>query len=311
MKRILTLAGALLLAACTALPALAGPNSVVLTQRNAANTANVIRTMEDPASTGMLVYNPATGQAGFLTIGPGLSASSGVLSAPVVAGSIGQQGIQGIQGVPGRDGRDGTNGLNGTNGLSGFDGKNAYELATVSGFNGTLQAWLASLKGAAGADGLSIVGATGPQGAPGIGIKGDKGDTGATGAQGVPGTPAPTFNYGLPVARTLALSTSYQATNTAKPAIVTISPVCSASLTLAGGTTCTLQARIGTAPLTCSSGVVVATWTNGNTGALTVGLSLNQIVGAPYGINLPTGASFILCPTAGTFTVTAVEQSAG
>ena len=113
------------------------------------------------------------------------------------------------------------------------------------------------------------------------------------------------------MARTLALSTAYQATNTAKPAIVTVSPSCSASLTLAGGTTCTLQARIGAAPLTCSTGAVVATWTNGNTGALTVGLSLNQTVGSPYGINVPTGASFILCPTSGTFTVTAAEQSAG
>lgn len=271
MTRTLTFAAALLLAACTALPALAGPNSVVFTQRNAANTANVIRTLEDPVSTGMLIYNPASGAASFLVPGAGLTIDGNMLRASVPEGPAGPAGAKGDPGDPGRDG---------TNGI---DGK----------------------------DGVSIVGPTGPQGVPGIGVKGDKGDTGATGAQGAPGTPAPTFNFGLPAVRTLALTTPYQATNPAKPAIVTVSPQCSASLTLAGGTTCTLQARIGVAPLTCSSGTVVATWTNGNTGALTVGLSLNQIVGAPYGINLPTGASFILCPTAGTFTVTAAEQSAG
>lgn len=129
---------------------------------------------------------------------------------------------------------------------------------------------------------------------------------------GTPTIPAAyTFNYGLPVVRTLALSTAYQASNPAKAAIVTVSPQCTASLTLTTGSTCTLQARIGTAGLTCSTGTVVATWVNGNTGNLTVGLNLAQTVGAPYGINLPIGASFILCPTAGTFTVTAAEQTAG
>jgi len=257
MKRILTLAGALLLAACTALPALAGPNSVVFTQRNAANTANVIRTLEDPVSTGMLIYNPASGAASFLVPGAGLTIDGNMLRASVPEGPAGPQGEPGAKGDKGDTG----------------------------------------------------IGEPGPAGAPG-----DTGPQGIQGIQGVAGpagTPAPTFNFGLPAVRTLALTTPYQATNPAKPAIVTVSPQCSASLTLAGGTTCTLQARIGVAPLTCSSGTVVATWTNGNTGALTVGLSLNQIVGAPYGINLPTGASFILCPTAGTFTVTAAEQSAG
>lgn len=33
--------------------------------------------------------------------------------------------------------------------------------------------------------------------------------------------------------------------------------------------------------------------------------------GSPFDIKIPTGGYFILCPTAGTFTITAVEQSAG
>lgn len=273
MNRTLTFAAALLLAACTALPALAGPNSVVLTQRNAANTANVIRTMEDPASTGMLIYNPVSGAAGFLIPGDGLTIDGNMLRASVPEGPTGPQGPAGAAGADGRNGVDGAPGATGSPGPAGAPGS----------------------AGPAGE-----TGATGPQGIQGI-----------QGVAGPAGTPAPTFNFGLPAVRTLALTTPYQATNPARSAIITVSPQCSASLTLAGGTTCTLQARVGVAPLTCSSGTVVATWTNGNTGTLTVGLAMNQNVGAPYGINLPTGASFILCPNAGTFTVTAAEQSAG
>lgn len=288
--------------------AFAGPNSIVFTQRNAADTGNVLYTPQQPAVNSVVFFNVATQRANYLTLGPGLLIDGSTLRAAVPQGPAGPAGRDGTNGTDGAPGRDGTNG---TNGVNGFDGKSAYELATVDGFTGTLQAWLASLKGAAGADGkdgLSIVGPAGPQGLPGIGVKGDKGDTGA---QGNPGTPAPLFNFGLPAARTLAVSTVYQASNPGKPAIVTVSPSCTASLTLSGGGTCSMQARIGAAPLTCSSGTVAATWTNGNTGALSVGLALNQTVGAPYGISLPTGASFILCPTAGTFTITAAEQTAG
>lgn len=280
MKRILVI-GAMSATLLASLTAAAGPNSVVLTQRNSANTANVIRTMEDPASTGMLIYNPASGAAGFLVPGDGLTIDGNMLRASVPEGPVGPQGVQGAPGVKGDPGDPGSTGATGAQGEPGPKGDKGD-------------------KGEQGIPGVGIPGATGPQGIQGI-----------QGVAGPAGTPAPTFNFGLPAVRTLALTTPYQATNPAKPAIVTVSPQCSASLTLAGGTTCTLQARIGVAPLTCSSGTVVATWTNGNTGALTVGLSLNQVVGAPYGINLPTGASFILCPTAGTFTVTAAEQSAG
>lgn len=279
MKRILAIATALLLAACAAAPAIAGPFGIVFTQRNSADTGNILRTPATPTIDSIMFLNRSTNLPDYVSIGPGLVFSGGVLQSAVPLGP---------KGDPGDPGRDGANGIDGTNGANGFDGKSAYELATVDGFSGTLQAWLASLKGAPGADGQSIVGPQGPA-----------------------GTPAPTFNFGLPASRTLVLTTPYQAANPAKPAIVTVSPVCSASLTLSGGSTCSLQARIGLAPLTCTSGTVVANWTNGNTGALTVGLALNQIMGAPYGINLPTGASFILCPNAGTFTVTASEQSAG
>lgn len=120
------------------------------------------------------------------------------------------------------------------------------------------------------------------------------------------------FNFGLPSNRTLAVSTSYQASDPSKAAIVTVSPSCSATLSLAVGQTCTLQARVSSSTATCSTGTVVATWTNGNSGTLTIGLGLTQTVGSPGDIKLPIGSFFILCPTSGTFTITtAVDQSAG
>lgn len=120
------------------------------------------------------------------------------------------------------------------------------------------------------------------------------------------------FNFGVPSARTLPIGTAFQANDPTKASLITVSPQCSAQISISGGSTCTLQARVGTSGLTCNSGTVVAQWTNGNTGTLTVGLLLNQIVGAPATLHLPIGASAILCPVSGTFTVpVAVDQSAG
>lgn len=283
--------------------AYAGPNSIVFTQRNAADTGNVLYTPQQPAVNSVVFFNVATQRANYLTLGPGLLIDGSTLRAAVPQGPTGPAGPTGPVGPAGPAGADGLPGRDGSNGLDGAPG--APGAAGPTGATG-----------APGHDGdPGATGATGPAGPIGAtgatGAKGDKGDTGATGPQGAPGTPAPLFNFGLPAARTLAVSTAYQATNPAKPAIVTVSPSCTASLTLSGGGTCSMQARIGAAPLTCTSGTVAATWTNGNTGALSVGLALNQTIGAPYSISLPTGASFILCPTAGTFTITAAEQTAG
>lgn len=196
MKRILVLAGALLMAACTAVPALAGPHSIVFTQRNAADTGNVLYTPQQPAVDSVVFFNTATNRANYLTLGPGLAISGGALHASVPngpQGPVGPAGPAGADGAPGASGADGAQGIPGPPGATGAAGP---------------------------------TGATGPQGIQGI-----------QGVAGPAGTPAPTFNFGLPVARTLAVTTPYQATNPAKPAIVTVSPSCSASLTLAGGTT--------------------------------------------------------------------------
>lgn len=117
------------------------------------------------------------------------------------------------------------------------------------------------------------------------------------------GNAIPTLNFGARTLRTFAASTEYQATDPTKPAIIKISPSCTAALSLTAGGTCTLQARVSASTLTCATGDVVATWTNANTGTLTIGLGLNQTIGSPANIELATGERFILCPTAGTFTL--------
>ena len=115
------------------------------------------------------------------------------------------------------------------------------------------------------------------------------------------------FNFSLPSTRALALSTSLQATDTSKAAIITPSYSCQNATTVLAASACTIQVRMGTGTLTCSTGTVIYTQ------SLTVqlGVLLTQSSVNPVPINLPIGASFILCPTAGTFTVAAVEQSAG
>lgn len=134
-----------------------------------------------------------------------------------------------------------------------------------------------------------------------------------TGNINVPTPPgASPFNYGSINTRTFAVSTAYQATDNTKAAVVKVSPSCTASLSLTAGGTCTIQARVGSSGLTCSTGTVLATWTNANTGTLTIGLGLNQTVGSPGNIELAIGEYFILCATSGTFTLAnGIDRSQG
>jgi len=291
--------------------ALAGPNSIIVTQRNSADTGNAARTLDNPPSDGLLIWNHATKLPSYLTVGAGLVASNGVLAAN----------------IPAQVNPD----WNATTGAAQILNKPTLKTVAMTGEATDLTGLAPLALTAAWAD---VVGKpalfsgdwsdlTGRPTFSPVAISGSYVDLQgrpAFAAVAISGsyndltdkpTTTYTFNFGVPAARTIVLSTAYQAINPAKAATVTVSPSCSASLSLAGGSTCLLQARIGVAPLTCASGAVVANWTNGNTGALTIGLALNQVVGAPYGINLPIGASFILCPVSGTFTISAAEQSVG
>lgn len=117
------------------------------------------------------------------------------------------------------------------------------------------------------------------------------------------------FNYGDPNTRTLSVSTAYQATDPSKAASVTVSPGCTNATTVVAASTCTLQVRQGTTSgLTCSTGTITHTWNS----AYSLGLLLTNTSGSPLDIKLGVGRYFILCPTAGTFTITtAVDQVAG
>lgn len=115
------------------------------------------------------------------------------------------------------------------------------------------------------------------------------------------------FNFSLPAARTIAASTSYQAADPSKAAVLYPSYACQNATTVLAASGCTVQVRMGSGTLTCSTGTVYYTQ------SLTVGLGLllTQNSTNPVPIFLPAGASFIICPQVGTFTISAVEQAAG
>lgn len=121
-----------------------------------------------------------------------------------------------------------------------------------------------------------------------------------------PSIPA-AFSFGFPSTRSLAQSTSLQATDTSKAAVITVSPACTNATTVLAASACTLQVRMNTSSVTCSTGTVYNTWTS----TYALGLLPTNSSGSPFDIKLPAGAFFILCPTAGSFTITAVEQSIG
>lgn len=164
-------------------------------------------------------------------------------------------------------------------------------------------AFKAALTGAKG-----DTGSTGAAGSNGTnGSNGADGATGSVGATGATGAAAPTFNYSLPASKTIAVSTDYQAANPAKAAVIYPSFSCQNATTILAASACTAQVRVGASTVTCSTGTIYYTQ------SLTVqlGVLLTQASINPVPVHLPIGAHFIVCPTAGTFTITAVEQTAG
>lgn len=115
------------------------------------------------------------------------------------------------------------------------------------------------------------------------------------------------FNFSQPTSRTIAVSTSYQASDVTKAAVIYPSLTCQNSTTLLASSACTAQVRMGASALTCSTGVPYTTLS----ATVNLGLVFTAANTIPSPILLPIGGYFIVCPTAGTFTTTAVEQSAG
>lgn len=265
------------------------PYNVMIQQRTPDNLDYTNRVLPNPANNanGIIYFNGTTKLPGYLVLGDGLTVSDGILSASSTSGAIladwtATTGPSRILNKP----TISTVGMTGQYG----DLFGTPTLATVA-----MSGQYADLAGR-------------PVLAP-IATTGNYNDL-----INKPAIPAAyTFNFGDPIARSLALSTAYQANDPTRAALITASTSCTAALSLTAGGTCTLQIRTGTAAsLSCSTGTVYATLTNANTGTLTVGLGLNQRVGSAATIALRAGSYFILCPTSGTFAVdSVVDQSAG
>lgn len=212
-------------------------------------------------------------------------------------------------------------------GATGANGLSAYQVWLANGNTGTQTQFLTSLvstvagppgaTGAAGSNGSPYV----PGGLTTQYIRGDgsfatfpaipaaqvQSDWNATTGLGVI-LNKPTFNFGAPNVRTVAVSTAYQATDPTKADIVTVSPSCQNATTVLASSACTMQVRqSATTGLTCSTGTVTASWTS----LVNLGLVFTQTSGSPLTVHLPIGGYFILCATSGTFTISAVDQSAG
>lgn len=120
-------------------------------------------------------------------------------------------------------------------------------------------------------------------------------------------------SFGPPVARTLALATAFQASDPAKPALVTINLTSVANLTLGAGTTNTADIVIGaTAAVASGTGTVIGKYRNSLTGSLVVGLNINTDSGVQIVLPLPVGWFFAVRQTAGTVVITsAYDQVVG
>lgn len=338
MKKLLLLSAILFSAGS----ALADANDISFMQRNPTNTGYITRIPLTPTDGSSVIFmfngtnNQPAGtipQAGYAIIGSGLSYDGVTLSATAGAGSVGPAGPTGATGAQGPKGDTGAQGVQGSSGATGPAGSaGAVGSAGPTGVTGatgltgaTGPAGAAGSQGAAGATGsqgpIGLTGAKGDNGAQGIpGIAGSTGATGSTGSQGPVGLTGPTgatgaagtsaaqFNFSAPAARTIALSTAYQAADNTKAAITTISPSCQNATTVLASSACTLQVRqSSTAGLTCNTGTVSMTWTS----TVQLGLVFTQSSGSPFDVKLPIGGYMILCPSAGTFTIAAVEQTAG
>lgn len=143
----------LALYACCGL-AFAGANDVTVQQRNSTDNGNITRTLISPATNGLIYYDVGTLLPGYVTLGTGLSISSGVVNVSGITGATGPAGATGATGAQGVAGSSGATGATGATGVQG------------------------------------PTGATGPTGP--AGSTGATGATGATGPQGTAGTNAAT-----------------------------------------------------------------------------------------------------------------------
>lgn len=289
MKKIIL--AAMLLISCAVQAQQA--TDVTVRQRNQFNTGWLDRFLSPPAGgvDGVLYIDGSAVMPGVLTLGPGLAISGGVLNSVSSAPS-----------------------------WASITGKPSFATVATSGAYSDLSGQPALFSGA-------YVDLTGKPTIPAAQVNSDwaaasgmaqilnkpaLATVATTGAyadlSGRPTIPTVTpFNFSAPAARTLALSTQYQANDPTRAAVLTISPSCTNASTLLAASACTLQIRqSASAGAACSTGTVVMTWTS----IVPLGLVFSQTSGSPFDVKIPAGGYFAICPTAGTFTIAAVEQSA-
>lgn len=126
-----------------------------------------------------------------------------------------------------------------------------------------------------------------------------------------PAASASAFASGSPNTRTLSAATAYQATDPTKAALVNLNITSTASISLTGGTTNSVDVVIGsTSAVASGTGTVIAKYGNSNTGALTIGLNLSTISGVPCSFVIPTGWYFAYRVISGTASLaSAFDQS--
>lgn len=310
MKKLFTAAAAALFLST----ATAGPFDLLFRQYESTGGTLNNASPPNPLNFGVLGYTPfgtyqVNGQGPlWFTLGPGFTVTidpsypyEGVLDVSGVHGPQGPQGVQGPAGPQGVQGPAGPAGAQGPSGPSGAQGAQGPQGA----------AGPAGAQGAAGPTGAQ--GATGPQGPIGVtgatGLAGPQGPAGATGPQGPAGVNA----FGMPTARTMALATAYQCTDTSKPCVIKLTLRSTASLTLSAGATNTANILIGaTSAVATGTGTIVDQYENSLTGALIVGLGVNTAANAGYTLVIPAGAFFAVLQTGGSVSVVrAVEQVVG
>jgi hypothetical protein len=116
-----------------------------------------------------------------------------------------------------------------------------------------------------------------------------------------------------PTSRAIALGMAYQATNPTKAALMTINLSSSASLSLSGGTVVAAEIVTGpTAAVAGGTGIAVGRYNNTLSGALVIGLAVNNTAASPCSFFLPVGHYFACRQTSGTVTITsAFDQALG
>lgn len=276
----------------------AAANDLVFTQRNSTDTGTFTRFPMVPSSTnGIFGFNVSTVLPEWWTLGPGLQVTGTTIDVAPSAGQVNSDwnsnsGVSQILNKP-------TNVSSFANDSGYLTGVNSSQVTSALGFtpyNATNPNSYINQSQARTSLSLTTTG---------TGAASYNNSTGVLNIP-TPATQAP-FNFSQPAAKTVNVNTSYQAADPTKAAIITPSYACQNATTVLAASGCTLQVRIGTGTLTCSTGTVVYTQ------SLTVqlGVLITQNSTNPVQINLPINGSFIVCPTTGTFTITAVEQSAG